>query len=399
VGLSFETFTASVLLRQNESDVLLTINASSRHDMLTQLVNLSAYVRLCERADEKRKRLEQEASIYERQLQSIAPVDDAYLASLSAHIEQATTRVQEMLAQLGRLSAIKVKAERWNHWQNDYLLVEQSLREIHAILDQAERVECRASRLTALQQVLPSLQFIAVKRREIAEKEQSITQYREDLRCWGENQVRACMRKDSAQELCNDLTQQRDGANKDRELAQAALGGLQEDVNMLQQLAGIRSQIEERQQLLSSFPVDLEQQLSALQQEVDGLKELEVALPWLEHYAEARTVWHQASLLCCQTQRDAEALAAQIALKQDEKRAAEDRLQTVQQEASEAQQYLTECNTLLTVAKKNLRSFQEVDGQAKCRYCGQPLTPQHLEDERTRLAACRRERSRDLARC
>ena len=385
VGLSFETFTASVLLRQNESDVLLTIGASNRHDMLTQLVNLSAYVRLCERADEKRKRLEQEASIYEGHLQRIAPVDDVDLASLGAHIEQATTGIQEMLAQLARLSALKVKAERWNQWQSDYRLAEQSLREIHAILDQAEQIENRAGRLSSLQQVLPSLQLIALERREIAEKERSITRHREDLCCWWESQAQARVARDSSQALCDDLTQQRDGADKDRELAQAALGSLQEDVNMLQQLVGIRSQIEERQQRLSNFPEDLEQQLSTLQQEVESLKELQGALPWLEHFAEARAAWHQASLLYRLTQGGVEALAAQIALKQDEKRAAEDRLQAVRHEASEAQQYLTECNTLLTVAKKNLRNFQEVDGQAKCRYCGQPLTPQHLEDERARL--------------
>ncbi len=385
VGLSFETFTASVLLRQNESDVLLTIGASSRHDMLTQLVNLSAYVHLCEQADEKRKRLEQEATVYEGHLQRMASVDDAKFASLITHIEQANTGIQEILARLGRLSALKVKAEQWNQWQSDYSLVEQSMREIHAILDQAEQIEYCARRLSILQQVLPSLQLIALERKELAEKERSITQYRKDLRCWEENQAHARIERDSAQAQRNDLTQQREGADKDRELAQATLGGLQEDVNMLHQLAGIRSQIEERQRHLSSFPEDLEQQHAVLQQEVEALKELQVALPWLEHFAEARSVWHQAALVYRETQRDAEALTAQIALKQNEKRAAEDRLQAVQQEALEAQQSLTECNTLLAIAKKNLRNFQEVDGQAKCHYCGQMLTPQHLEDERARL--------------
>ena len=385
VGLSFETFTASVLLRQNESDVLLTVGASNRHDMLTQLVNLSAYVRLCEQADEKRKRMEQEATVYEGHLQRTAPVDDAQLASLSAHIEQANIGIQEMLARLGQLSALKVKAERWNQLRSDYTLVEQSLREIHAILDLAEQIEYRARRLSTLQQVLPSLQLIAVERKELAEKEQYITQYREDLRCWKENQAQAHIGRESAQAQRDDLAKQREEVDKDRELAQAALNGLQEDVSLLHQLAAIRTQIEESRQHLSSFSEDLEQQYSVLQQVVETLKELQVALPWLEHFAEARMVWHQASLAYCETQGDAEALTTQTLLKQNEKRAAEDRLQAVQQEASQAQQYLIECNTLLTVAKKNLRNFQGVDGQAKCRYCGQMLTPQHLDDERARL--------------
>lgn len=385
VGLSFETFTASVLLRQNESDVLLTVGASNRHDMLTQLVNLSAYVRLCEQADEKRKRVEQEATVYQGHLQRIAPVDDAQLASLSAQIEQANIRVQEMLARLGQLSALKVKAESWNQWRSDYTLVEQSLHEIHAILDQAEQIEYRARRLSTLQQVLPSLQLIAVEQKKIAEKERYITQHHEDLRCWVENQAQARIERESAQAQRDDLAKQREEVGQDRELAQATLNGLQEDVNMLHQLAAIRAQIEERRQHLSSFPEDLEQQHSVLKQEMEALKELQVALPWLEHFAEARAVWHQASLAYRETQGDAEALTTQTLLKQNEKRAAEDRLQAVQQEALEAQQYLTECNTLLTVARKNLRNFQEVDGQAKCRYCGQMLTPQHLDDERTRL--------------
>src|SRR6266566_2688695 len=385
VGLSFETFTASVLLRQNESDVLLTIGASSRHDMLTQLINLSAYVRLCERADEKRKRLEQEATIYQGHLQRIAPVDDAQLASLSTQIEQANISIREMLAGLGRLSALKVKAEHWNQWQSDYTLVEQALCEIHTILDQAEQIEYCARRLSTLQQVLPSLQLIAVERREFAEKERYIIQYRDDLRCWKESQAQARIERESAQAQRDDLAKQREEVGQDRELAQATLNGLQEDVNILHQLAAIRTQIEERWQYLSSFSVDLEQQHSVLQQEVEALKELQVALPWLEHFAEARAVWHQASLAFRETQRDAEALTTRAVLKQNEMRAVEDRLQAVQQEASQAQQYLTECNTLQTVAKKNLRNFQEVDSQAKCRYCGQMLTPQHLDDERAPL--------------
>src|SRR5260221_5704925 len=117
-------FFVFVFWRKNEGDVFVRGGGSARHDMLTQLVNHSAYVRLCEHADEKRKRMEQEATVYEGHLQRMAPVDDAQLASLSAHIEQANIGIQEMLAQLGQLSALKVKAERWNLLRSDYTLVE-----------------------------------------------------------------------------------------------------------------------------------------------------------------------------------------------------------------------------------------------------------------------------------
>lgn len=385
VGLSFETFTASVLLRQNASDVLLTVGASNRHDMLTQLVSLSAYVCLCEQADERRKRMEQEAAVYQGHLQRIAPVDDTQLVSLSTQIEQANISIQEILARLGRLSALKVNAERWNQWRSDYTLVEQALRGFHTILDQAEQIEYRAKRLSTLQQVLPSLQLIAVKRKELAEKERYITQYREDLCCWKENQARARIERESAQARRDERARQHEQVGQDRDRAQASLNDLQEDVNKLHQLASIRTQIAEFRQLLSSFPKDLEQQHAVLQQEVEDLKELQVAFPWLEQFIEAHTTWQRASLAYRETQGDAEALTTQTILKQNEKRVAEDHLQALQQEALQAQQYLTECNTLLTVAKKKLHDFQEVDGQTKCRYCGQTLTPEHLDDERGRL--------------
>src|SRR6266700_6201069 len=38
IGLSFETFTASVLLRQNKSDLLITARPGERHEMMSQLV-------------------------------------------------------------------------------------------------------------------------------------------------------------------------------------------------------------------------------------------------------------------------------------------------------------------------------------------------------------------------
>src|SRR5437868_5568006 len=55
IGLNDEAFTASVLLQQGKGDALLAADNKQRHEILSQIVDLSKYQTLQERADTYRK--------------------------------------------------------------------------------------------------------------------------------------------------------------------------------------------------------------------------------------------------------------------------------------------------------------------------------------------------------
>src|SRR5262249_7918738 len=49
----------------------------------------------------------------------------------------------------------------------------------------------------------------------------------------------------------------------------------------------------------------------------------------------------------------------------------------------------TEARTLLNQSQQSLREITELDGSGRCRHCGQPLTPSHLQEEKRRRKADR----------
>src|SRR5690606_27457643 len=113
VGLDDETFTASVLLQQGKSEVLLDANPARRHEMLAQIVDLSSYQELHQKADARRRELEAETKTLNTQIEGIEPVEEAEIAQLGAEAEAAGAQAkqwQETQLQLARRSA---QAERW----------------------------------------------------------------------------------------------------------------------------------------------------------------------------------------------------------------------------------------------------------------------------------------------
>ena len=83
VGLSYETFTSSVLLLQGKADKLLDSTAKGRHEVLAGIVDLERYRRLHQRADEERKHHETNVKNLEGRLAHLAVVSDDALAGKS----------------------------------------------------------------------------------------------------------------------------------------------------------------------------------------------------------------------------------------------------------------------------------------------------------------------------
>ena len=136
---------------------------------------------------------------------------------------------------------------------------------------------------------------------------------------------------------------------------------------------------------LSAYPAGLDAQAEAAQRRADALALLGSSLPHLEEWRAARSGFHASR----QAIRAAEHLRHGLASPLD---AAHGRCESATAEAerraqdeSQTVQAATRSEMLLQSVAKSIVRFEEVEGEASCRHCGQPLTAEHREAEAARL--------------
>lgn len=385
IGLSFETFTASVLLQQNKSDLLLSATASKRHEMIAQLIDLSAYLRLHQQIEERYRELERSTKVYQNQLQEIEPIDETLLASLNESIETLGIQIVGSQVRLELLSALKEQSRQWSILVARYAEVDKKLLDTYTILAQAEDIERKANRLAMVNHVLPLLKRLVTNKEQFEEKDVSIVNNHKQIQFWNEKLTLTKIQKATTQDAIDDLKTQQKACYQERDQAQRDILELTPHVQKIEQLKDIRQEIAKLDQALAQFSPDLEQYLTSLQHETDILNILKHALPWLRQYAEARQDWQSAATRLEEAHIKASQITICLATIREEQKRFEERVNAVKEAVQEASQIQTTTKTLLIEAKKHLSHFEEVDGQANCSYCGQPLTMEHLQKERIRL--------------
>src|SRR5258707_9351359 len=89
IGLTYETFTSSVLLLQGKAEKLLDSTAKGRAEVLASIVDLERYQKLHEKADSKRKALKWEVEALAGQLNAIPEVTEFELEAAANQIDDA----------------------------------------------------------------------------------------------------------------------------------------------------------------------------------------------------------------------------------------------------------------------------------------------------------------------
>ncbi|RAQ93969.1 AAA family ATPase [Thermogemmatispora tikiterensis] len=120
---------------------------------------------------------------------------------------------------------------------------------------------------------------------------------------------------------------------------------------------------------------------------IDTLMKLDQARVALQAFARERVRWRQAARRLAELEREREQDATALARLQEQEGLLRAQCEAADTRLLAASEERARCQTLLAESQKRLRRFNEVDGTQVCRYCGQPLTPEHLERERARLNA------------
>ena len=169
IGVDLQTFTASVLLGQGNSDLLIRENPVERHKMLTQIVDLSAYQHLFELADNKRKISEVDRHKVEGRMENFPLIDQSELDRISAQVNEQTAVMKQLQKRQVHLSTIVVQAQQWARLTQQKSQIIRSMGDAKTMVDNADQIEKNGQRFDYLSKHLPKLSRLAKDRQNLTQ--------------------------------------------------------------------------------------------------------------------------------------------------------------------------------------------------------------------------------------
>lgn len=385
IGLDEQSFTAAVLLQQGKSEALLNAQPKDRHQILSQLVDISRYERLAKRAEGRQKHFEGQAEGFASQLKMLGPVNEDEIDLLAATIQEWKEKGHAALVELEELARLQVHCENWMQLEGERTEIEGALKTTRELSDRAAQIEQDAERWQELNVVLPRLRNISATRQRIVEMEQSMAQHTREAEQWRTEIESAAQTLAEHQKHDAELHEQHNQAQLLKAAAQDTLVDLAPDIQQLDHLDRLCSQAADYESKLAEFPADLDAEYAALEEEIGALEGLRTALPYLETFARARARWQDAQCRFHKTQTAAEEWAKQHADVLQEKEALTLERDVANAHMEGTKDAWTTAKAQLSNAQIAMGRFQQVEGTPTCLYCGQALTPTHLDQERDRL--------------
>lgn len=145
LGMGPETFASSVLLRQGEADKLLDAKANQRFRILAGLIDLRAYQRLEQLANDRRKAADNAVDAIDQQLGDIPDITDEELSGVAEELAAAETAAKTADEQRTEADRRRLGAKR----HADLRLRDDSLRTqrdaLAATVEQAELIRAAAT--------------------------------------------------------------------------------------------------------------------------------------------------------------------------------------------------------------------------------------------------------------
>lgn len=196
--LDYDTFANSAYLRQGRADEFMLKRPAERKQILADLLKLSQYDELADRARDRAKQLKGEMAQLEGSLETLAVQlanRDALAdeeATLQTQIVAQRDRQAQLSAELQRLQGIQMQRQTWlqeQTWQQqqlagldreiaqadaDLLDVARQEQQIAAVLAQADEIETQLQRLQAMQQEDDRLAAQAVEHARLRDLRQTL---------------------------------------------------------------------------------------------------------------------------------------------------------------------------------------------------------------------------------
>ena len=387
VGLTYDIFTSSVLLRQGHAEKLLDAKPGERAKVLSGIVDMDRFIGLHVKADESRKKAKAEQEATAGQLQGVPEVVEIEWVAAENRIAEAEDTVREAEAAVEQLKELEYTAMKWADLRKKQAELQAKSAKFQATLADADKIEKAYLRLRELKEVIPHVLTVQAKQRAMEESVARAKKLADDL--------------EMAEARAAKLDADADAVRKKRKLLQDKVVKTEAEsaklIDELRELTGHLAQVrvyEQQTARLEQFQKEIDQlprvtrdQADALEAKADALQRLALGIPLVESFAKQRTHLHES------VTRRAEVAAAQKVTTEKglKTRKAHDDAKRKLDEATEfrakADDEATAARTRQQDAKKGVDEFTQLDGAKLCRACGQPLTAAHFHLEQDKRKA------------
>jgi DNA repair exonuclease SbcCD ATPase subunit len=339
IGLTYETFTSSVLLMQGKAEKLLSAAPKERFEVLAGIVDLGRYQRLHKRADDRRRAATARVEALQQQLALLPEVSDEELAEADCQATAARQALELAKSAATALVRLEILAERWAELGARRTQVDEELRQAESLLAQESEITQTWDRLRELRQVLPAL----------------------------ETAVEQSGRLQQAERHRAELIQARQEVAERRVVLDDALA--------------------QNQRKRQQYEQDDQHEAEQLREITRRLQTLSVAGLVLRALYREREDLRQARRRTAAAARQQAEHAVQIEMLESEYQPLVDQVASAAEWRRHAEHRVTEAATLLSEAGKRVRRFFGAVGDKLCRYCGQALTAEHVQTKKTKLEA------------
>lgn len=385
LGLNFQVFTTSVLLRQGQADAFLNAPPKDRYTVLEKLIDLSKYRDLAERAVTRKRECESEEKAASADLARITPVTEEGLAQARQRILDGTQLAKDAELHEAELMALYEQAHIWGGLNAELTTCLDQADNIRQLLARADEITRGYQRWSELRGVLPGLREVLRSLADVAAEDSEIRRLAGEI----EKASRPLIQTEAlvkSLEVKAGQIQDQDHLISTRTLqVNARLGELTATIRQIARIGEIQGRIREHQVNLSAFPQDLDDQLRIHSEERDSLLDAQRAAPELSRLMADR-------LFLANAGRRRATLEQKIAQNEQllpgRSQAREDarvNLNLAEAREKKARIEQANCGAALSAAQSRLHDFNSVASEPKCRYCGQDLTPAHIKDERATL--------------
>jgi exonuclease SbcC len=389
VGLTYETFTSSVLLMQGRAEKLLSATPKDRFEVLAGIVDLERFQRLHERADNRRRELKEQLEVLAQQLNRIAEVSEAELEEVEQRIATAEEALHQVQAEGERLQRLEVQAEQWQVRQAKLSAARQQVERAEQLRADAERIERDWARLRELRAIVPHLRAVLEQREQLAEVLIRSEQLAGQQRTLAERLGRLTTASEEKRLEQERLLQALQEAQQREQVVGTELRGLAVLLGCVNACERQRRELARIDEELAKLPADPTAAVAQAQHEHDRLTNLSLALPLLCRFRGEREELRQANQdekkalqELSAVQQSGEELKPQVAAIADQVRQASDERRRSEERAAVAR-------TLLDQAGRQLAQLVELGDATVCEHCGQKLTAEHRADERRRRSQVR----------
>ncbi|HEY7315546.1 MAG TPA: AAA family ATPase [Gemmataceae bacterium] len=382
IGLTYETFTSSVLLLQGKADKLLDSKPEGRRAVLASIVDLERYERLHALADDKRKALKGKMDSLSERLAGTPEVKAEQVAEAEENIRAAEEAREKAGAEVDRLRETELQARGWMDLQGKLTTVRQRWQKAAKLLEDSAAIEAAVKRLTELRDVLPRLREIVKQRGVIRDAEVKGKEFGIEKDKAAEQVARLDSALNQERDKRISLAKQiEDQEKRQRELSPqllAATAGME----TLKQYERLSGELEAIRKDLAALPADAAEEVHRARTACEKLDALAQLHPQLVRFGKHRDDLRQARQREATAKQEREQIESRGKHLKTELNHLQPQVQAADQAARQAKEQETKAGTLLEQACDRLREIAEMAGSPRCQHCGSLLTPEHLEDQK-----------------